>query len=80
MAKDPKIELEGLIVEILWGWWYKVDLWNGMFVKWKPAGKLRKNNIKLIVWDKVKIELNEYDPTVGRIVYRLTPKKDNSQK
>jgi translation initiation factor IF-1 len=34
-----------------------------MFVRAKPAGKLRKHNIKIIVGDKVKVELNEYDPT-----------------
>ncbi len=75
MTKDNKIEVEWVVVEILWGWFYKVDIWEGVFVRAKPAGKLRKNNIKIIVGDKVKVELNEYDPTQWRITYRLSGKK-----
>ena len=76
MVNDNKIELEGTVVEILWWGFYKVDLWWWVFVRAKPAGKLRKNNIRIIVGDKVKVELNEYDPTQGRITYRLSGKKN----
>lgn len=36
------------------------------------AGKMKKHHIKIIPGDFVKVELNEYEPTKGRIVYRST--------
>jgi translation initiation factor IF-1 len=75
MVNTDKIEVEGIVIEILGGWYYKIDLWNWMYVMAKPAWKLRKNNIKIIVGDKVKVELNEYDPSKWRITYRLSWKK-----
>jgi len=71
MVKTDKIEVEGTVIEILGGWEYKVEIGEGMFVRAKPAWKLRKNNIRIIPGDKVKVELNEYDPTIWRITFRL---------
>lgn len=80
MVKDNKIEIEWTVVEVLWWWFYKVDIGNWIFVSAKPAWKLRKNNIRIIVWDKVKVELNEYDPNKWRITYRLSWKKISEDK
>ena len=78
MAKDNIIEVEGVVTEIL-GWWnYKVVVEDmGLEVIAKPAGKLRKFNIKIIPGDKVKVELSMYDPTKGRITFRLNNPKKN---
>jgi translation initiation factor IF-1 len=40
-------------------------------VQAKLAGKLRQNNIRILVNDRVKVEVSPYDLTKGRIVYRL---------
>jgi len=80
MAKDNVIEVEGIVEDILGGWNYKVYVEEmGLEVMAKPAWKLRKYNIKIIPWDRVKLEISTYDPTKGRIVFRLNkPAKNES--
>ena len=70
MAKDV-IEFEGTILESLPNAMFKVELENGHQVLAHISGKIRKNFIRILPGDKVKVELTPYDLTRGRITYRL---------
>jgi translation initiation factor IF-1 len=50
---------------------FRVKLENGFNVLAHVSGKIRKNSIRILLGDKVAIELSPYDLTRGRIVYRL---------
>lgn len=70
MAKTQLITVDGTIIDDLSNCKYKVMLDNGKVVNSYIAGKLRKNNIRVMVGDRVTIELSPYDLDNGRIVYR----------
>lgn len=70
MAKDV-IELEGKVTESLPNAMFQVELENGHKVLAHISGKIRKNFIRILPGDKVKVELTPYDLTRGRITYRL---------
>ncbi len=69
MKKDA-IEVEGSIQEALSNGLFRVLLDNDVVVLGHLAGKMRKFRIKVLVGDRVKIELSPYDLTRGRITYR----------
>ena len=71
MAKDDVIEVEGVVVDALPNANFKVRLENGHEVLAHISGKIRKNFIKILPGDKVKVEMTPYDLTRGRITYRL---------
>ena len=71
MSKTDVIEIEGVVVEKLPNAMFKVELENGHKVLAHISGKIRKNFIKILPGDKVKVELTPYDLTRGRITYRL---------
>ena len=66
-----KIVMEWIVEKVLWGGMYSVILDGGMKVHAKPKWKLIKSRIKIVMWDKVQVELNEIDPTKWYITYRL---------
>lgn len=70
MSKDV-IEFEGTILESLPNAMFKVKLENDHQVLAHISGKIRKNFIRILPGDKVKVELTPYDLTKGRITYRL---------
>lgn len=71
MAKtEEKIKLEGTIVEALPGTQFRVELDNGHEVLAYPSGKMRKYYIRLLLGDRVVLELSPYDLSRGRITYR----------
>jgi len=75
MSKDGAIEVEGRVVEVLRNATFKVEVKNQKsgtihIVTAYLAGKLYKNNIKVLEGDIVKIELSPYDLGRGRIVWR----------
>ena len=70
MSKDV-IEFEGTIVESLPHAMFQVQLENGHEILAHISGKIRKNFIKILPGDKVKVEMTPYDLTRGRITYRL---------
>ena len=70
MSKET-IEFEGTIVESLPNAMFRVKLENEHMVLAHISGKIRKNFIKILPGDKVKVELTPYDLTRGRIIYRL---------
>ena len=71
MAKqEDKIEVEGEITEALPSTMFRVQLDSGYAVLASISGKMRKNYIRILPGDKVKVELSPYDLSRGRITYR----------
>ena len=71
MAKEPPLKFEGKVVNILPGDKFDVKLdTNDYIVKCTLSGKMRKNSIKVILRDKVSIEMSPYDLGKGRITFR----------
>lgn len=71
MAKIQPIVVEGVVIEALPNAMFRVELENGVVVLCMASGKMRKNYIKIIVGDRVTVEMTPYDLTRGRIVTRL---------
>ncbi len=69
MAKNDCLELEGKVVDILRDD-IKIELSNGHIITGYLAGKLRINNIRVLIGDKVRVEMSPYDLTRGRITWR----------
>jgi translation initiation factor IF-1 len=72
MAKtEEKIVVEGTVVEAMPSTTFRVELENGHTVLAYLSGRLRKYYIRILLGDRVKVELSPYDLTRGRIVYRF---------
>ncbi|MBA3993713.1 MAG: translation initiation factor IF-1 [Candidatus Melainabacteria bacterium] len=71
MTKQGVIEFEGIIRESLPNAMFRVELDNGHKVLAHISGKIRKNFIKILPGDRVRVELTPYDLTRGRITYRI---------
>ncbi|GAB2188963.1 translation initiation factor IF-1 [Sessilibacter sp. MAH2] len=70
MAKEDNIEMEGEVVDTLPNTTFRVKLENGHMVIAHISGKMRKNYIRILTGDKVKVELTPYDLSKARITYR----------
>ncbi len=70
MAKEEAITVEGKVVETLPNAMFRVELENGHRVLAHISGKMRMHFIKILVGDKVSVELSPYDLSRGRITYR----------
>jgi translation initiation factor IF-1 len=69
MAEETVV-LEGKIVDTLPNAMFRVELENGHTVLAYLSGKMRKYYIRVLLGDKVKVEMSPYDLTKGRITYR----------
>ena len=69
MSKADVIEVEGKVVEKLPNAMFRVKLENGYEILAHTAGKMRKFRIRVMVGDKVDIEMTPYDLTKGRITF-----------
>ncbi|MCD6451196.1 MAG: translation initiation factor IF-1 [Acidobacteria bacterium] len=70
MPKEEPIEVIGTVIEPLPNAMFRVELENKLQVLAHISGRMRKNFIRILPGDKVKVELSPYDLTRGRIVYR----------
>lgn len=70
LAKEELLELDGVVDEVLPDSRYRVTLENGAVVAAYASGRLRKNHIRILAGDRVRLELSLYDLTKGRINYR----------
>lgn len=68
--EDGTIRLDGVVVESLPSANFKVQLEDGREIMAYLSGKMRMHFIKILVGDKVAIEMTPYDQKRGRIVYR----------
>jgi translation initiation factor IF-1 len=72
MAKtEEKILVEGTVTEAMPSTTFRVQLDNGHMVLAYLSGRLRKYYIRILLGDRVKVELSPYDLTRGRITYRF---------
>ena len=70
MAKEEQIQLSGMVIDTLPNTMFRVELENGHVVMAHISGKMRKNYIRILTGDKVKVELTPYDLSKGRITFR----------
>ena len=71
MSKQDLLEFEGKVTDLLPNAMFRVKLENGHIVTAHTAGKLRKNRIRVLQGDKVRVEMTPYDLTKGRITFRF---------
>ena len=64
--------MEGTVVDTLPNTTFRVKLENGHIVTAHISGKMRKRFIRLVVGDRVKMEMSPYDLTKARIVFRMS--------
>jgi translation initiation factor IF-1 len=74
MGKEEKIETMGIVTEALKGTKFRIELDSGHEIIGYLSGKMRRYYIRLLLGDRVKVELSPYDLTQGRIVYRYKRK------
>jgi len=71
MSNRDFIRKEGVVTESLRNAMFRIKIDSGEEVLAHLSGKLRLNKIKILVGDRVTVEISPYDPKRGRIVYRL---------
>jgi translation initiation factor IF-1 len=69
MANRDRLEFEGEVIDANKGK-FKVKVNENLTVLCTLSGKIRMNSVKILVGDKVRVEVSEYDTTQGRITYR----------
>ena len=77
--KQSVIEMQGVVTQCLSNGIFRVKLENGFQVLTHLSGKIRRNYIRILLGDKVTVELSPYDLTRGRIVFRLRQKDQKLQ-
>ncbi|OMG56630.1 translation initiation factor IF-1 [Azonexus hydrophilus] len=70
MAKEELLEMMGVVEDVLPDGRYRVLLENGHKMIAYTAGKMKKHHIRILLGDKVSLELSPYDLTKGRITFR----------
>ena len=71
MPKEQVLEYEGKVLELLPQASFKILLDNGHEVKAVISGRLRKNRIRILTGDRVKVAISPYDLSRGRVTFRL---------
>ena len=70
MAKEELLQFDGVVLELLPNAMFRVKLENEHIIIAHTSGRMRKNRIRIIVGDKVTLEMTPYDLTKGRVVHR----------
>ncbi len=70
MAKEELLEMQGVVEDVLPDGRFRVTLENGHQMVAYTAGKMKKHHIRILLGDKVSLELSPYDLTKGRITFR----------
>lgn len=78
MPKQDSIEMEGVVTETLPNANFRVQLENGHTVIAHISGRMRKNYIRILMGDRVTVEMTPYDLDKGRITFRNREKEKES--
>jgi translation initiation factor IF-1 len=68
--KGDSISVEGVVVKVFPGAHFEVELEGGRKIRAHISGRMRMNFVRIMVGDKVTVELNPYDLAKGRVVFR----------
>ncbi len=68
--EEGKIKVDGVVIEALPGTQFRVKLDNGHEVLAYLSGKMRKHYIRILLGDRVALEMSPYDMSRGRITFR----------
>lgn len=74
--KRQRLEVTGIVVEALPNAMFRVDLDTGQRILAYLSGRMRRYYIKVLLGDRVRVELSPYDLEKGRIVYRYKARAD----
>ena len=74
--KEDKLEVEGVVVEALPNTQFMVELDNGHKVLAYLSGKMRRYYIRILLGDRVRVEMTPYDLSRGRITYRYRRQRE----
>ncbi|MCE1241974.1 translation initiation factor IF-1 [Oryzomicrobium sp.] len=70
MAKEELLEMQGVVTDVMPDSRFQVKLDNGHTLIAYTGGKMRKHHIRILLGDKVSLELSPYDLSKGRITFR----------
>ena len=70
MPATDHIEADGTVIEVLPNGHFRIKLENGHIVLAYTSGKMRKNFIRIVLNDKVRVALSPYDLKKGRVIFR----------
>ena len=70
MSRDDLIQLEGVVTRVLGRGTMEIECNNDVIVRGVLSGRMKKNRIKVIQGDKVKISVSPYDTSHGLVTYR----------
>ena len=70
MSKEDLIRMSGRVDEVLPNAMFRVVLENSHRITATIGGRLRKNNIRILLGDQVEVEMSPYDMDRGRVVFR----------
>lgn len=71
MAKTESIRLEGSVIDVLPNAMFRIKLENEQIVLGHISGRMRQNEIRILLGDTVELEFSPYDLSKGRIVKRM---------
>ena len=71
MGNEDYIETEGEVLLALPNATFRVKIENGSEILCHISGKIRMNNITVVVGDRVKVAISPYNMKVGRITFRI---------
>ena len=70
MSKEDLIRITGTVEEVLPNAMFRIKLENEHRITATIGGRLRQNNIRILLGDDVEVEMSPYDMNRGRVVYR----------
>ena len=70
MSRDDLIQLEGVVTRVLGGGTMEIECENDVVVRGVLSGRMKKNRIKVIQGDRVKVSVSPYDTSHGLVTYR----------
>ena len=70
MSKEDLVECGGVVLETLSNAMFRVKLDNDHIILAHISGRMRKNRIRILAGDRIKVEMTPYDLTKGRVVFR----------
>ncbi len=70
MSKEDVIKMKGQVTEVLPNALFRIKLENDFQIIGHISGKMRKNNINVLLGDRVEVEMTPYDMSKGRITFR----------